>query len=144
MQPGNVSGGGAEASTTRHHESGCWQDTNASRERNTSQDLATIATTQGGQSVGQLGVASHLQEALLPRKTGDAAGGAASKDPTPRLEETEMQWDDIHLIIDTLRSGTDQPSARLLARLRMGLSVEDLAQFIRANIASAALTETQP
>ena len=131
MQPGNVSGGGAEASTIRHHESGCWQDTNASRERNISQGLATGATTQGGKSVGQPGVASHVREALLPLQTGDVTGGTSSKDPTPRPEEMDMQRDDVHLVVETLRSGTDQTSAMLLAGLRMGLSVGDLAQSIR-------------
>jgi hypothetical protein len=142
MLPGNVSGGGAEASTTRNHESSCWQDTNASRERNISQSLATDATTQGGQPVGSPGGSSHLREALLLVKTGDAAGGASSKGPNRRPEEINMQWDDVHLIVDTLRSGTDQTSAKLLAGLRMGISVGDLAQSIRgAN--TAAFTEMQ-
>ena len=144
MQPHNVSGGGAEASTTHNHEPGCWQDINASRERNISQGRATDAATQDGQSVGQFGVASHLQEALLPLKTGDAAGGASSMNPIPRPEETNMQWNDVHLIVDTLRSGTDQTSARLLAGLRVGLSVGYLAQSIRAaNTAGEAFTEMQ-
>lgn len=143
MQPGDVSGGGAEASTTPNHESGCWQDTDASRERNVSQGLAIHATTKGGQSVGQPGSSSRLQEALLPRNTGDAAGGALSTDPTLRPEETNMQWDDVHLIVDTLRSGTDQTSARLLAGLRMGMSVGDLAESIRVDTEGAASAETR-
>jgi len=144
MQPQDVSEGGTEASTTHNHEPGCWQDTNARRQRNISQGLATDATTQGGQSVGQSEVASHVREALLPLKIGDATGGTSSKDPTSRPEDTVMQRDDVHLIVDTLRSGTDQTSARLLAGLRMGISVGDLAQSIRgAYTASAAFTEMQ-
>lgn len=48
-----------------------------------------------------------------------------------KLQEANKESDDIHLIIETLRWGNDSVSYSLLAGLRLGISVQDLAWAVR-------------
>ena len=86
--------------------------------------------------------ANHQNRARNFRKTDDVAGNTPVKDPTRRLEEADMRAEDVHLVVETLRSGSDQTSIMLLAGLRMGLSVGDLAQSIRAEAAASVGTHS--
>lgn len=142
MQPHNNSEGDAEDSTIHMYEAGCWKDRIENMESNSSRGPLLGARAQDGQLVsGRVG-ANHQNRARNFRKTGDVAGNTPVKDLTRRLEEADMRAEDVHLVVETLRSGSDQTSIMLLARLRMGLSVGDLAQSIRAEAAASIGTHS--
>lgn len=52
-----------------------------------------------------------------------------------RLEESER-------IINALRSGSDDEASNILARLRLGERVEDVASFLQANVSSDRTSRT--
>ena len=56
--------------------------------------------------------------------------------------EAERWPDDSHLIVETLRWGSDSVAHELLAGLRMGVSVRDLSRRIRADSSHSDLDQT--
>jgi hypothetical protein len=141
MQPRNISEGDAEHSNTRTHKSSCWQGRIENTERNTSRGPLVGATIQGGQlNKGHVG-AAHQNQAPNAQRTSDVAGSASVNDSAWRPGESEMRAD-VHLVVQTMRSGSAQTSVTLLAGLRMGLSVGDLARSIRAEAAVSADTHS--
>ena len=50
------------------------------------------------------------------------------------LSDRERQWDDLVTLVSWLREGSDPDATMLLAQLRLGASVKDLAQIIRRGL----------
>lgn len=48
-----------------------------------------------------------------------------------KLVEASEQSDDLHSLVDAMRSDTDQVSTMLLARLRLGASIQELVGSLR-------------
>lgn len=59
-----------------------------------------------------------------------------------KLQSANARLDDLVLLVETLRCGTDHVSTTLLAQLRLGASVEALAQSIRAEASGADPRDT--
>lgn len=142
MEPHNNSEGNAKDSTIHMYEAGCSKGRVENIERNPSRSPLLGARTQDGQLVSRRVGVNHQTGALNFRKTGDVAGNTPVRDLTRRPEEADMWADDVHLVVETLRWGSDQTSIMLLARLRMGLSVGNLAQSIRAEAAASIGTHS--
>lgn len=60
-------------------------------------------------------------------------GLTKTEDLKRKLAETNEHLDHLETLIRVMRSGTDKASTMLLARLRLGASVESLAQSIRSD-----------
>ena len=58
-----------------------------------------------------------------------------------KLQEATRKHEDLNTLIDALRSGTDTESTMLLARLRLGTSVEDLVKSLRLDMGLASSTD---
>lgn len=59
------------------------------------------------------------------------AGMTRTADLKQKLQDATGKSEDLDLLVDALRSGSDNDSTKLLARLRLGTSVEDLARSLR-------------
>jgi len=53
-----------------------------------------------------------------------------------KIQETTSRVESLELLVNAMRSGTDDVSTMLLASLRLGASVEGLVGFLQANLAS--------
>lgn len=69
------------------------------------------------------------------------SGLERAEDVRRRLETAEKYLHDVQVMIEALKSGSDQTLKSLLAQLRAGVSVSDLAEFIKSN--STASTTCQ-
>ena len=61
-----------------------------------------------------------------------------------KLQEATRKHNDLNILVDALRSGTDTESMMLLARLRLGISVEDLVKSLRNDTALTNITDSLP
>lgn len=71
-------------------------------------------------------------------------GMSRMADLKQKLQKTTEEYNDLNILVDALRSGTDMDSTMLLARLRLGTSVEDLVKPLRINTALTNSTDSQP
>jgi hypothetical protein len=55
-----------------------------------------------------------------------------------RVEEAEVRVNDLRVLVEAMRFGTDESSTMLLAQLRIGVDVGELAQSIRSGSSVAA------
>jgi len=69
-------------------------------------------------------------------------GMTRSADLKQKLQDANGKSEDLDLLVDALRSGTDLDSTMLLARLRLGTSVEDLAKSLRLELTLTDSTDS--
>lgn len=75
---------------------------------------------------------SYVYAAMQHRMLSDVADNLDRNGILDRkLQEANKESDDIHLIIEILQWGNDSVSYALLAGLRLGISVQDLAWAVR-------------
>jgi hypothetical protein len=55
-----------------------------------------------------------------------------------KVEEAEVRVNDLHVLVEAMRFGTDESSTMLLAQLRIGVDVGELVQSIRSGSSMAA------
>lgn len=71
-------------------------------------------------------------------------GMTRTADLNQKLQEATRKHEDLNTLVDALRSGTDTESTMLLARLRLGTSVEDLVKSLRNDTALTNITDSLP
>lgn len=69
-------------------------------------------------------------------------GMTRTADLKQKLQDATGKSEDLDLLVDALRSGSDIDSTMLLARLRLGTSVEDLAKSLRLELALTDSTDS--
>lgn len=63
------------------------------------------------------------------------AGVTTNEDLRHKVRETTRQLDDMQVLFNAMQLGSDQVSSLLLAKLRIGVPVFDLAQSVRTGTA---------
>lgn len=61
-----------------------------------------------------------------------------------KLNEATCKYNDLGILVDALRCGTDRISTMLLARLRLGSSVNDLVESIRIDTVLTSSIAVRP
>lgn len=64
----------------------------------------------------------------------DSDGLIVQRNLAQAFSHREPQWDDLVTLVSWLREGSDPDATMLLAQLRLGASVKDLAQIIREGL----------
>ena len=59
------------------------------------------------------------------------AGVTTNEDLRHKVRETNRRLDDMQVVLSAMRSGSAQTSSLLLAKLRLGVPVSNLAQSVR-------------
>jgi hypothetical protein len=63
------------------------------------------------------------------------AGITTNEDLRHKVRETTRRLDDMQVLISAMQLGSDQTSSLLLAKLRVGVSISNLAQSVRTGTA---------
>jgi hypothetical protein len=63
------------------------------------------------------------------------AGVTTNEDLRYKVRETTRRLDDMQVLFNAMQLGSDQTSSLLLAKLRVGVPVSDLAQSVRTGTA---------
>ena len=63
------------------------------------------------------------------------AGVTTNQGLRHKVRETTRQLDDMSVLVNAMQSGSDQMSSLLLAKLRVGVPVSNLAQSVRTGTA---------
>jgi hypothetical protein len=59
------------------------------------------------------------------------SGLTRNEDLRNKLKDAEKSCEEVHLLFNELRTGSNEDSTMLLAKLRLGVSLSDLAESVR-------------